>query len=134
MTKTNPNPQTGAASIDIELQYGEITVRHGMDLTDILLARAVTHGTWERLWELLDKPESSVEPVLWPYGVDYRSTIDREAGAARIRVELRQSFIIVSSGDGHKLLERQVQDGAWDRLWSFLRTSGATIPNSLARS
>lgn len=134
MTKTNPNPQTGAASIDIELRYGQITVRHGDDLTDILLARAVTHGTWERLWQLLDKPESQVEAVFWPYGVDYRSHIDREPGAARIRVELRQSVITVRNSDGHKLLEREVQDGAWDRLWSFLRTSGATIPNSLARS
>jgi hypothetical protein len=47
-------PETGAASIRVELSKGTITVKHG-DTGEVLLTRPVARGWWSfTLWPTLD--------------------------------------------------------------------------------
>ncbi len=43
----------------------------------------------------------------------------KEAGAAGVKVELKDSRLLVSHGTtGESLLEGEVSKGAWDRIWN----------------
>ena len=50
--------ELGEASITIELQNGNITVKHGEDGSVLLKINDVKQGSWDKLWEAIHSIES----------------------------------------------------------------------------
>jgi hypothetical protein len=51
--------ELGEASITIELQNSNITVKHGEDGSILLKINDVKQGSWDKLWEAIRSIESA---------------------------------------------------------------------------
>ena len=60
MSKIEIEIEKGAASMNIELKDGVITVRHGTD-NEVLLTTVATQGSWGSIWEKLRSIKSSYD-------------------------------------------------------------------------
>lgn len=60
-TKTKRQTEDGAASILIELEDGNITVKHGTDGSVLLIVENALVGSWDKLWDALYAIEKSAK-------------------------------------------------------------------------